>query len=73
MIQLWHLATVFGFCLAGWFHVQLALIPGFCCCSCARMQLDIIQFFAGFRLKANGVQLVVRSDNKPTGEVRVMQ
>lgn len=33
-------------------------------------QLDIIQFFEGFRLKPNGVQLVVRSDNKPTGEVR---
>lgn len=32
-------------------------------------QLDIIQFFEGFRLKPNGVQLVVRSDNKPTGEV----
>lgn len=33
-------------------------------------QLDIIQFFEAFRLKPNGVQLVVRSDNKPTGEVR---
>lgn len=33
-------------------------------------QLDIINFFADFRLKPNGVQLVVRSDNKPTGEVR---
>jgi hypothetical protein len=32
-------------------------------------QLDIIQFFDGFKLKPNGVQLVVRSDNKPTGEV----
>lgn len=31
-------------------------------------QLDIIQFFDGFKLKPNGVQLVVRSDNKPTGE-----
>jgi hypothetical protein len=35
------------------------------------LQLDIIQFFESFRLKPNGVQLVVRSDNKPTGEVRV--
>jgi hypothetical protein len=33
-------------------------------------QLDIIQFFQQFKLKPNGVQLVVRSDNKPTGEVR---
>lgn len=33
-------------------------------------QLDMIQFFEGFKLKPNGVQLVVRSDNKPTGEVR---
>lgn len=33
-------------------------------------QLDIIQFFEGYRLKPNGVQLVVRSDNRPTGEVR---
>jgi epithelial splicing regulatory protein 1/2 len=33
-------------------------------------QLDVIQFFDGFKLKPNGVQLVVRSDNKPTGEVR---
>lgn len=33
-------------------------------------QLDMIQFFDGFKLKPNGVQLVVRSDNKPTGEVR---
>ncbi len=32
-------------------------------------QLDIIQFFATFKLKPNGVQLVVRADNKPTGEV----
>lgn len=34
-------------------------------------QLDIIQFFDGFKLKPNGVQLVVRSDNKPTGEAFV--
>ncbi|KAJ9533303.1 hypothetical protein QJQ45_026353 [Haematococcus lacustris] len=34
-------------------------------------QLDVIQFFNGFRLKPNGVQLVVRSDNKPTGEAFV--
>jgi RNA recognition motif-containing protein len=34
-------------------------------------QLDIITFFEGFKLKPNGVQLVVRSDNKPTGEVRL--
>ncbi|GBF94749.1 heterogeneous nuclear ribonucleoprotein H2 [Raphidocelis subcapitata] len=34
-------------------------------------QLDIITFFEGFRLKPNGVQLVVRSDNKPTGEAFV--
>jgi hypothetical protein len=33
------------------------------------LQLDVIQFFEGFKMKANGVQLVVRSDNKPTGEV----
>lgn len=33
-------------------------------------QLDIIQFFESYKLKPNGVQLVVRSDNKPTGEVR---
>ncbi len=32
-------------------------------------QLDIIQFFEAYKLKPNGVQLVVRSDNKPTGEV----
>ncbi len=32
-------------------------------------QSDIIQFFEAYRLKPNGVQLVVRSDNKPTGEV----
>ncbi|EFJ42006.1 hypothetical protein VOLCADRAFT_121578 [Volvox carteri f. nagariensis] len=34
-------------------------------------QLDIIQFFENFKLKPNGVQLVVRSDNKPTGEAFV--
>lgn len=34
-------------------------------------QLDIIHFFVGFKLKPNGVQLVVRSDNKPTGEAFV--
>lgn len=34
-------------------------------------QLDIIQFFETFKLKPNGVQLVVRSDNKPTGEAFV--
>ncbi|GIL84599.1 hypothetical protein Vretimale_14466 [Volvox reticuliferus] len=34
-------------------------------------QLDIIQFFESFKLKPNGVQLVVRSDNKPTGEAFV--
>lgn len=33
-------------------------------------QLDIINFFEGFKIKPNGTQLVVRSDNKPTGEVR---
>ncbi len=33
-------------------------------------QLDIIQFFESFKLKPNGVQLVVRSDNRSTGEVR---
>jgi epithelial splicing regulatory protein 1/2 len=33
-------------------------------------QADIILFFEAYRLKPNGVQLVVRSDNKPTGEVR---
>ena len=33
-------------------------------------QSDIIMFFEAYRLKPNGVQLVVRSDNKPTGEVR---
>ena len=32
-------------------------------------QLDVLNFFDGFKMKANGVQLVVRSDNKPTGEV----
>jgi hypothetical protein len=32
-------------------------------------QLDIIHFFESYKLKPNGVQLVVRSDNKPTGEV----
>eukprot|EP00882_Tetradesmus_deserticola_P021590 GHRQ01023372.1.p2 GENE.GHRQ01023372.1~~GHRQ01023372.1.p2 ORF type:complete len:141 (-),score=28.12 GHRQ01023372.1:1231-1653(-) len=32
-------------------------------------QLDIIHFFEAYKLKPNGVQLVVRSDNKPTGEV----
>lgn len=36
-------------------------------------QMDIIQFFEAYRLKPNGVQLVVRSDNKPTGEVRQQQ
>eukprot|EP00775_Hariotina_reticulata_P011624 gene11624-11768_t len=34
-------------------------------------QLDIIHFFESYRLKPNGVQLVVRSDNKPTGEAFV--
>ncbi|KAG2452738.1 hypothetical protein HYH02_002968 [Chlamydomonas schloesseri] len=34
-------------------------------------QLDIIQFFDAYKLKPNGVQLVVRSDNKPTGEAFV--
>lgn len=34
-------------------------------------QLDIIQFFDSYKLKPNGVQLVVRSDNKPTGEAFV--
>ncbi|KXZ49796.1 hypothetical protein GPECTOR_19g247 [Gonium pectorale] len=34
-------------------------------------QLDIIHFFESFKLKPNGVQLVVRSDNKPTGEAFV--
>lgn len=32
-------------------------------------QLDIIHFFEQFKLKPNGVQLVVRSDNRATGEV----
>jgi hypothetical protein len=36
-------------------------------------QLDIIQFFEAYKLKPNGVQLVVRSDNKPTGEVCTSQ
>jgi hypothetical protein len=36
-------------------------------------QLDIIQFFQQFKLKPNGVQLVVRSDNKPTGEVNAVE
>lgn len=34
-------------------------------------QLDIIHFFEMFRLKPNGVQLVVRADNRPTGEAFV--
>lgn len=34
-------------------------------------QSDIIMFFEAYRLKPNGVQLVVRSDNKPTGEAFV--
>lgn len=34
-------------------------------------QLDIIHFFEAYKLKPNGVQLVVRSDNKPTGEAFV--
>lgn len=34
-------------------------------------QADIILFFEQYRLKPNGVQLVVRSDNKPTGEAFV--
>ena len=34
-------------------------------------QLDVLHFFEGFKMKANGVQLVVRSDNKPTGEAFV--
>lgn len=34
-------------------------------------QLDIFHFFESFKLKPNGVQLVVRSDNKPTGEAFV--
>lgn len=29
-------------------------------------QLDVLHFFEGFKMKSNGVQLVVRSDNKPT-------
>lgn len=35
-------------------------------------QADIIIFFEQYKLKPNGVQLVVRSDNKPTGEVRAL-
>ena len=34
-------------------------------------QLDVITFFDSFKLKPNGVQLVVRSDGKPTGEAFV--
>ncbi|KAG1680359.1 hypothetical protein FOA52_015450 [Chlamydomonas sp. UWO 241] len=34
-------------------------------------QLDVIQFFEEFKMKPNGVQLLVRCDNKPTGEAFV--
>lgn len=32
-------------------------------------QLDVLQFFDGFRIRPNGVQLVIQGNNKPSGEV----
>eukprot|EP00798_Chlamydomonas_sp_ICE-L_P009763 gene9763-7638_t len=34
-------------------------------------QLDVIKFFKDYQLKPNGVQIVVRSNNQPTGEAFV--
>lgn len=32
-------------------------------------QLDVLQFFDGFKMRPNGVQLVIQGNNKPSGEV----
>ena len=32
-------------------------------------QLDVLQFFDGFKIRPNGVQLVIQGNNKPSGEV----
>ena len=33
-------------------------------------QLDVLHFFEGFRIRPNGVQLVIQGNNKPSGEVK---
>lgn len=33
-------------------------------------QLDVLQFFDGFKIRPNGVQLVIQGNNKPSGEVK---
>lgn len=33
-------------------------------------QLDVLQFFDGFKIRPNGVQLVIQGNNKPSGEVQ---
>ena len=32
-------------------------------------QLDVLMFFDGFKMRPNGVQLVIQGNNKPSGEV----
>lgn len=34
-------------------------------------QLDVLQFFTGFKIRPNGVQLVIQGNNKPSGEAFV--
>lgn len=34
-------------------------------------QLDVLHFFEGFRIRPNGVQLVIQGNNKPSGEVSI--
>jgi hypothetical protein len=57
-------------CLQGHSHMHLDSVVKMKSLPFDANQSDIIMFFEAYRLKPNGVQLVVRSDNKPTGEVR---
>lgn len=36
-------------------------------------QLDVLHFFENFRIRPNGVQLVIQGNNKPSGEVSTQQ
>lgn len=36
-------------------------------------QLDVLMFFDGFKMRPNGVQLVIQGNNKPSGEVILKQ
>lgn len=65
--------TVVGLLLQGHSHMHMDSVVKMKSLPFDATQLDIIQFFEFYKLKPNGVQLVVRSDNKPTGEVCLVQ